>query len=70
MRIFVHPSFSHIEDVCNHAPAECDHEAKGWIPLLTDEQQARFDEIELEVELAPQRDRMGGTLSPRKNVRT
>lgn len=51
MRIFTHPSFPHIEDVCNHADDECDHEAKGWLPLLSDEQQARFDEIELEVEL-------------------
>lgn len=53
MRIFQHPSFPHIEAVCHHDPAECDHAAKGWVPLLSDEQQARFEEIELEVELTP-----------------
>lgn len=51
MRIFKHPAFSRIETICDHDPADCDHEAKGWVPLLDDEQQKRFEEIELETEL-------------------
>lgn len=53
MRIFKHPAFDRIEAICNHDPDECDHIAKGWVPLLSNEQQERFDEIELEVELGP-----------------
>lgn len=53
MRVFQHPSFPDITTHCTHADGECDHVAKGWISLLNDEQWARFEEIELETELAP-----------------
>lgn len=54
MRVFRHPSFPQITTNCTHAEGECDHPAKGWLPLLDDEQWARFEEIELEAELAPE----------------
>lgn len=53
MRVYRHPVFEHITTNCTHPEDECDHPAKGWIPLLDDAQMKRFEEIELETELAP-----------------
>ena len=54
MRVFVHPAFPDLTVVCTHGDGECDHADKGWTPLLDDAQMARFEEIELETELAPE----------------
>jgi hypothetical protein len=50
VRVFKHPAFPQITTTCEDDAVD-EHIAKGWVPLLDDEQQARFEEIELETEL-------------------
>lgn len=51
MRTFKHPAFDIWTTVEDDKVDE--HIAAGWVPVLDDDQQARFEEIELETELAP-----------------
>jgi hypothetical protein len=49
MRTFKHPAF----DIYMTVPVDKTDEvmAAGWVPVLDEEQQARFEEIELEADL-------------------
>lgn len=50
MRLFQHPAFEDITMTTNTAETEADAIAKGWVPVLNDEQLAHFDALETEIQ--------------------